>query len=97
MNRVANISSKSVKTDQQQSEYIQSITAFVLELLDNSNTVPGYLAESLPDGLRPKRLLQELSREELDLVRKGKDSVTIEPLQPNQGISKKGGNLETEK
>ena len=50
---------------------MKNLTNYIVDLLDNADTVPDYLEATLPAKYKPKRLLQKLSAEELIKVRKG--------------------------
>ena len=54
---------------------MKQVMNYVLSLLDECSDVPSHLVGTLPKDLQPKRLLEPLSEEHLNIVRKGMEEI----------------------
>ena len=58
-----------VRSKEWQEAYMMDLTKFVVELIEKADSVPQYLQKTIPDKYKPKRLLAQLSKLELDAAR----------------------------
>ena len=55
-----------IRTNEWQETYMAVLTTYLLKLLENADTVPQYLKETLPTMYKPENLLSQVVDEELD-------------------------------
>ena len=69
-----------------------------MDLLDYGNSVPSYLKDTLPDSFKPKRMLRELSKDDLISIRKKADKIVDDVIsdvvQENKELIKQAENPE---